>query len=95
MMRLPSWVARLPMRNNTALRAGLLPRKAEGRLQSRPERMETMITVKVTYNDGDYIISRINATLEEARKYYGIGKWHNVGDGPRDCYKRCESVELV
>ena len=29
-----------------------------------------MITVRVTKTDGDQIVTRINATLQEAREYY-------------------------
>lgn len=54
-----------------------------------------MITVKVTYTDGDYTVTRINATLDESRNYYGIGSWINVGDGPRDLFKQVEFVEQI
>jgi len=37
-----------------------------------------MITVKVTFADGNTITTPINATLEGARKYY-VGKWFNFG----------------
>ena len=42
-----------------------------------------MITVKVTFTDGNIITTGINATIEEAKKYY-VGKWFNFGiDGNR------------
>lgn len=33
-----------------------------------------MKTVKVTFSDGDYIITSINGTEEEIRNYYRVGK---------------------
>lgn len=40
-----------------------------------------MITVRCTYGDGDIIVTRINATLDEARAYF-LGRWFNIGSGP-------------
>ena len=54
-----------------------------------------MLTVKVVYEDGDYMITRINATEQEARDYYRVGSVVNVGDGPRDYYTRIASVEVL
>lgn len=53
-----------------------------------------MITVKCTYGDGDEVVTRINATFEEAVKYY-VGQWFNVGTGPDDNMQQCTAVELV
>lgn len=38
----------------------------------------TMITVKVYFHDGDYLVSRINCCLREAIEYY-LGNWFNLG----------------
>jgi hypothetical protein len=54
-----------------------------------------MIKVKVTFSDGDIITTRMNATEQEAREYYPIGSWINVGDGPRDLMKQVKSIEIV
>jgi len=39
-----------------------------------------MIAVKVTFDNGDWLTTRINLTLEGAKKYY-IGTRFNLGDG--------------
>jgi hypothetical protein len=54
-----------------------------------------MIKVKVKYHDDDYMTTRINATEAEAREYYKVGEWYNIGDGPRDLYKQVKSVDLI
>ena len=54
-----------------------------------------MITVKVALTDGDYFYTKMNATEQEARDYYPVGSWLNIGDGPRDLMKQVESVEII
>ena len=61
----------------------------------RAEIEDKVIKVKVTYTDDDFIITRMNATETEAREYYKVGSWLNVGDGPRDLYKQVKSVDIV
>ena len=38
-----------------------------------------MTTVKINLENGDYFITRINCTAEEACNYYRIGSYINVG----------------
>lgn len=52
-----------------------------------------MITVKVNYANGDYCYTRINATEEEARKYY-VGHYFNLG-AVRDNLQICTSIEIM
>ena len=54
-----------------------------------------MKTIKVTFNndDSDYLITRINGTVEEIERYY-LGKSFNLG---ADCdkMKQCTKVEFL
>lgn len=54
-----------------------------------------METIKVTFNndDSDYLITRINGTVEEIERYY-LGKSFNLG---ADCdkMKQCTKVEFL
>ena len=52
-----------------------------------------MITVKVTYDDGDYTVTGFNGTLDEAVRYF-LGSTFNLGT-ERDDMHRCVKVELV
>lgn len=52
-----------------------------------------MITVKVTYDNGDYTVTGFNGTLDEAVKYF-LGSTFNLGT-ERDDMRRCEKVELL
>lgn len=52
-----------------------------------------MITVKVTFADGDSIISRMNATEQEARNYY-VGKKFNIGS-VTDNMQTCVNLEVL
>lgn len=38
-----------------------------------------MKTVKVTFQDGNYITTKINGTNEEIMEYYKIGRYFNLG----------------
>lgn len=53
-----------------------------------------MTTYKITYDDGDIVYGRINATEQEVRKLFPIGHMQNVGLGPEDCLKRITGVEI-
>lgn len=52
-----------------------------------------MITVKVTYDDGDYTVTDFNGTLDEAVKYF-LSSTFNLGT-ERDDMHRCVKVELL
>ncbi len=52
-----------------------------------------MITVKVTFSDGDSLVTRINASLEGAKKYY-LGNVFNLGV-VEDRLVTAVNVELV
>lgn len=52
-----------------------------------------MITVKVTYDDGDYTVTGFNGTLDEAVRYF-LGSTFNLGT-ERDDMHRCVKVELL
>jgi hypothetical protein len=52
-----------------------------------------MITVKCTYSNGDTIITRINASLEEAKDYF-LHRWFNIGNGEQDNLQQCTEVDL-
>ncbi len=38
-----------------------------------------MRTVKVTYANGDHIVTGINGTEDEIRQYFSIGRVFNIG----------------
>lgn len=52
-----------------------------------------MITVKAIFADGDSIITRINATEQEARAYY-VGKTFNMGS-VCDKMQKCIGLEVL
>lgn len=52
-----------------------------------------MITVKVTYDNGDYTVTGFNGTLDEAVKYF-LSSTFNLGT-ERDDMHRCVKVELL
>lgn len=53
-----------------------------------------MITVKVTFTDVNTITTPINATIEEAKKYY-VGKWFNFGVDGDHMVKAVSCEELT
>lgn len=56
-----------------------------------------MITVKVTFEDGNTLTTNINGTLETATEYY-VGQEFNFGDTeecPEDKLVKAVKVELV
>ena len=52
-----------------------------------------MITVKAIFADGDSIITRINATEQEARTYY-VGKKFNTGS-VNDNLQTCVDLDVL
>lgn len=52
-----------------------------------------MITVKVTFANGDIITTSINGTFEEANEYY-LGKWFNLGP-VEDNMQKAISIEEI
>ena len=53
-----------------------------------------MTTVKVIFTDGDYLITRINCSPEEATNYYRIGSRLNVGT-VTDELKTIKALEFI
>ena len=53
-----------------------------------------MITVKCTYENGDTVTTRINATFSEAQDYF-LNRVFNIGDGPNDNMQKCIAVEEI
>lgn len=53
-----------------------------------------MTTVKVIFIDGDYFITRINCSPEEAANYYRIGNRLNVGT-VTDELKTIKALEFI
>lgn len=51
-----------------------------------------MNSYKITFSDGDSLVTSMNSTLEEAKDYY-LGKVFNLGI-ETDRLVRCISVEL-
>lgn len=58
------------------------------------DKKASMNTFKVTYEDGNTMVTGFNGTLEDAKKYYE-GKVFNVGDGPNDNMVKAVTVEEV
>lgn len=52
-----------------------------------------MITVKVTFKNGDHLTTDFNGTMEDARAYY-IGQAFNLGP-VEDNMQIAESAELI
>lgn len=53
-----------------------------------------MTTVKVIFTDGDYLITKINCSPEEATNYYIIGSCLNVGT-VSDILKIIKALEFI
>ena len=53
-----------------------------------------MTTVKVIFTDGDYLITKINCSPEEATNYYRIGGCLNVG-AVTDDLKTIKALEFI
>lgn len=52
-----------------------------------------MLTLKIKYANGDINLTRMNATVEEAKAYY-IGKTFNIGVVSDDLQK-CVGIEVL
>lgn len=52
------------------------------------------LDIKVHFENGDYLMTKINATLEEATNYY-VGNTFNVGLGPNDNMIKAVRIELI
>ncbi len=52
-------------------------------------------TVKVTFHDGDTIVTWINGTRDRIRKYYAIGKYFNIGRGEHDYMQKVTAFEFI
>lgn len=53
-----------------------------------------MTTVKIIFTDGDYFITRINCSPEEAPNYYRIGNRLNIGT-VTDELKTIKALEFI
>ena len=53
------------------------------------------IIVKVTFENGDSLVTSINTDLEGAKKYYITGEPINIGIGPNDNCQKAIKVEEV
>jgi hypothetical protein len=53
------------------------------------------ITVRVHFIGGDSLVSTINATEPEVRRYYAIGSQLNVGRGEHDHFETIKGVEII
>jgi hypothetical protein len=54
-----------------------------------------MIAIQVMFEDGNYILTDINATFEEASEYY-VGKFFQFGDTdehPADKMVKCVAIK--
>lgn len=67
-------------------------RRAEG--SKRYGTLSNSIDVKVTFDDGNTLVTKINTDLEGAKKYY-IGKDFNLGQGDQDKMAKAIKVEQV
>lgn len=52
-----------------------------------------MKTFKVTFDNGDFLVTRLNGNIEDARQYY-IGTVFNLGTEYDDMH-RCVKVEEI
>lgn len=54
-----------------------------------------MKLVKVYFEDGDTVLSKINGTDEEIKKYYEIGKGMQKGIGLDETYYKITKLEFL
>lgn len=52
-----------------------------------------MLTLKVVFSDGDYLITRFNGTKQEAETYY-LNRSFNVG-ATTDAMKKCIETDFL
>jgi hypothetical protein len=53
-----------------------------------------MITVKVTYENNDTVITGINLTIQESKEYY-LNNIFNLGQGEHDLLVKAVKVEQI
>lgn len=53
-----------------------------------------MKTIRVSFNNGDFLITSINGTREEIEKYY-LGNFFNIGRGESDKITIAVKVEFL
>ncbi len=53
-----------------------------------------MKSIKVTFSNGDYLVTSINGTDEEIKEYY-LNKNFNLGNGEHDLIVSAEKVEFL
>jgi len=68
-------------------------RSAEARTLSQAKGGATVNTFKITFDSGNYLVSRFNGTLHDARQYWCAGTQMNIGNGASDHWERVVSVE--
>jgi len=58
-----------------------------------------MKTVKITFSDGDFLVTNINGTEEEIRNYFRIGntdvRGYDDGNGWKEYKRTITGVEFV
>jgi hypothetical protein len=60
---------------------------------NQPE-AKTMKTFKVFFNDGNYLTTGFNGTMQEAESYY-LGHLFNLGDGEKDHMVKAIRIQEV
>lgn len=53
-----------------------------------------MKTIRVSYSNGDFLVTSINGTKEEIEKYY-LGNFFNIGRGESDKMEKAIKVEFL
>jgi hypothetical protein len=53
-----------------------------------------MISVKVTFENGDSLVTSINSNLEGAKNYY-LGRVFNLGNGEKDVMTKAVKIKLI
>ena len=54
-----------------------------------------MNAVKVTYDNGDEVVTSINGSDEEVLNYFKVGKTFNIGNGGKDLMAKVVKAEIV
>jgi hypothetical protein len=54
-----------------------------------------MNAVKVTYDNGDEVVTSINGSDEEVLSYFKVGKTFNIGNGGKDLMAKVVKAEIV
>jgi hypothetical protein len=59
---------------------------------------QPFVNLKITFDNGNYLKTGFNGTLDDAKKYYLGAKFNltsNFEDGAPEVFARCVSVEAV